>query len=306
MLFDEKTLMQLTETLDWTLYNAQKVPVKIVICVFSFLIIGVTLFLEGHLLFKLFENLSGDNQKYWSPEYMAISAGVIAIGFHILAREHPDSFAFRFVKKCTQFLIPIYLFGVGLIISGMIVGDGIGAILEGETLSWESANTEPQENILERLFAQISHPVATLAFSIGIGGFAIINIFVVHNFLQRIELESSIAMLAMTTYFAIKKDYALAMKCHEAYTENEFDIADHELQADEQYIADQQGAIALTAINTALAPHEELLKESQLKLNHQPDLIDTHTEIDTKQLEKFIAKIRALDLAGIKKIMLSK
>lgn len=305
MLFDDKTLMQLAEALDLARRNAQQVPFTILICLFSGLAIGITLFLEGHLLFKLFENLSGSNQEYWSPEYMAISAGVVAIGFHILAREHQDGFAVRFVKKGTQLLIPLYLLGVGLIISGMIVGDGIGTILEGETLSWDSSTTQTEESLSERLFAQISHPVATLAFSIGIGGFAIINIYVVHNLLQRIEQKGTTSIVAMKTFLAIKKDYTLAMKCHEEYLENEFDIADHEIQADDYFIADQQAAIALNAINSALAPHEEYLKEQQLYLNHQSSLIDTSAEIDTKQLEKFISKIRALDLAGIKKTMLS-
>jgi len=303
MLLDDKTKLRLAAVIDRLKREARQAPFILFVCgLLSLVFLGCT-GLEYEVLYRLFDYLAGEDKedRQWSPTLMAFASFSMIVGSHLLAKERPDNIAVRFVTRTTQVLIPFYILGVGLIIAGMIMdsapgdmgGLDLGSASEGLSLEW-----------IETLFTSLASPLSTVLFSLGIGGLAIVNLYVAHKLLTHIGNNLFASLERLHNYRAVKADYDLALQCDKNYTQNDFDLGDFE-QFDDAFIAQEQSAIVLNVIDESLAPHEDHLKDHQLATDpgqFPASAIDR--SVDLKQLEKLINKIKAISQEDIIEVML--
>ena len=195
-------------------------------------------------------------------------------------------------------IIPLYLLGVGLIVAALIVGGGISDLLEGDaiTLSFDSADNAAPYAWLETLFTHISHPLATILFSLGMGGLAIINIFVAEKLLHSLDKNLPKHINAIQVGKSLRKHYTDALHFEEQHESLSQDIADLTLNREEAVIAETTSLKVLSVINDALTPHELHIKDAQLTPKAGLfDIDEPAKNIDLKQLEKMITRIKSID-----------
>lgn len=269
---------------------------------FTILLIGI-LILEGHILYTLFDGLGGGGD-YWSPGLMSLTAFVIVLGFHLLSHDNPNNIALRFINACSQWIIIFYVIGAGLVLTGLMIGDGLSEIFDTGSITLSSLDPSNDANGIESAFINLAHPFASILFSLGIGGLAIINIFAAHRLISKIAKKLLPAFSGIKTAKETQAQYKIAMDEEQTYLDDDDKLNDPVWLNIEDHIAQQSASDILATINKALTPHEEYLKEKLLSPEQEKPIIgdgEANDEVDLKQLEKMIARIRAIDEATILK-----
>ena len=265
-------------------------------CLFG---VALIFYVEYHMVTSLFGDLVEESETAFTPAIMALTAPVMILGFHALASYQPENLAVRFIRSCPKFFIPVYLIGIGLIIAGLIYERGILSLLnEGVELNVASLLEETPPSWTEWFIQTINNPVAALLFSLGIGGLAVVNIFVADFLLHKIKdvLRSrrQIILGASEVLSAHKELIKLVGR----YDEIDFKLADLS-RLDNGVLAEQQGLKALDVI------HDELIhpKRNLLNAEHEQEPLEffkaSSKPTDLKPIRLAIEKIEAVNLALI-------
>jgi len=265
----------------------------------KFVVLIAVFYVEIEIIFRTFESLSGGesgDEEYWSPSVMSLSALIVITAYHQLASNKPNSVLVRFVETAAKALIPIYLIGIGLYIAGLLdvfemLRDygipPIGEVPKAVEGTW-----------IETTFNTLTSEGAAMMFSIGLGGLAIINIFVSHNLISEVHksLETS------QTLLSIKKEAAKELKivraAHRVFAKLGADLADISIRADERYQRMAITATTLEVVSDALEPHKALLSRYEIE-GEQPEFAASALSGDPKKIAKSIAKIESITAQDI-------
>lgn len=296
-LFTPGELMQFEAIAKRNLMASAKAPLLIFYCMLQGLTFTAVFIIEWEIIYRVFDYLSGEGEGYWAPELMGCTAAIMIIGFHLLAESKPDNSAVRIVETAVQILIPVYLLGIGLLIAAILYGDGLGGLVamppditlgmlvpEASETSW-----------LERVFAQITNPASVLTFSLGIGGLAIVNIFVAHQLLKKIKSNGADLFSRMTQAKETLKDCTIIKRAQKAYAElsNELEALE---QRNDAAIRLMIATDVVSVISEALLPHKVALNEKALNPESR---FGKQGPIDTRLIAKNLAQIEAISLADV-------
>lgn len=298
-LYDQKTWLAMeaiAADAEKSLRQTAAHTLRIILCTLGLVVIA---FVEYHMIISLFGDLVEETETAFTPEIMALTALVMILGFHAMASRYPDHFAVRFIRDCPKFFIPLYLIGISLIIGGLIYDRGLLSILsEGGELNTESLLEAVPSSWTDWFIASVQNPVAALMFSLGIGGLAVVNIFVADFLLHQIKDAAAARHRIIQDAQIIRDAYVIAHECAKTYEKIDFELADlNRLTSD--VLAERQGLAALDAVT------EELIKPKRFVINVEhaedpvPFLHGGRQPLDLKSLKAAIAKIEAIDLPVI-------
>lgn len=299
-LFDHQTLMRLDAVVINAIKACRKTPLLALKGLMSLAVLSLVGVVEYEVLYQVFDVLAGDGD-YWSPHLMATTAMIMIIGFHLLSDRKPDNFANRVIENLVQILIPLYLLGIGLLIGCIINMDGAGVLLESAGVPlFGIAESIQERSWIEDFYANITNPFAMLLFSTGLGGLAIVNIWVAHRLLEIISGSfSQLQSLVKEAHF-LKAQRDTVRACCTQYREIGSDLAELE-RWDETRIGSSVAVKALEHISQALGPHRKYLQS--LEYQAEPGELEFKSTINTKPIERDIKKIEAFDLKRIMKII---
>lgn len=257
-LFSTQELVLFQAKLKQSVLGVAKAPLIGVITGAMVLTLAVVGYIEYEIIFRVFEFLSGEND-YWSPSIMGLTAAVMILGFHLLASRNPSNFAVRFVHTSVQFLIPLYLLGIGLLIASIL---DVGSLIEEDVpiVLGQLPDITDTES-MESLFSRITDPLAATAFSLGLGGLAVVNIFVAHVLIERISANVQDLSDRLSVAKQAIKDYAIIKRTHKRFGQCLRERADLDLWNDE--------VIRMTVATTVLQERDEALRPHKDALNDQ-------------------------------------
>ncbi len=232
---------------------------------------------------------------------MGFTAAIMIIGFHVLAKDKPHNVAVRFVEKTVGILIPTYLVGLGLLIASILFGDGLSAMIEADIPIMIGVIPEAiEQGWIDAFFANVTNPLAVLAFSLGIGGLAIVNIFIAHKLLVMITANVDDLFGRLSRAKAAIKDHQIILSAQKTYAALGSEINDL-LIWDDNYIRIMIANEVMSTISDALLPHKKKLQDTQYSEEFRFET--PHQKVDTKQIAKDITKIEAIRLQDVMSAM---
>lgn len=300
-LFSIEELMRFQAVLKGHLEATAKIPLILFKTLLVIAILGIVGYSEWEIIYRVFEYIAGDHNEYWSPALMGFTAATMIIGFHILAKDKPNNLAVRIVERSVVILIPLYLAGIGLLIAGILFGDGLGSLINTEIPVVIGSIPEMiEQGFIDAVFAYIANPLAVMAFSLGIGGLAIVNIFIAHKLLSVITCNLDDMFGRLSRAKAAIKDHHIILRTQKQFAEINSDLSDM-LIWDDTYIRMIIANEVMNVIAEALLPHKQWLQNVQYSKEFR---FETQTQkVDPKQLAKDIAKIEAIRLQDIMNAM---
>jgi hypothetical protein len=292
-LFTAQDFVLFQMMLKQSLIGAAKVPLIGTLTGLQILVVGLVVYVEYEIIYRVFEFLSGENE-YWSPGVMGLTAAIMIIGFHIQVKLYPTNFAARFVNGAVQYLVPLYMLGVGLLVASIL---DVGSLIEMEQpVTVGNIPEAISSNGIEALFANVTNPLAALTFSLGLGGLAIVNIFVAHHLLSKIwsNIEDLTGRLAQAKQ-AIS-DYATIKRTHQQYAACVRERADLLARDDVLTICMEVACAVLVMRDEALRPHREWQTEQRLCEKSPFELQETSNPQEVARLIKPIEAISQNDI----------
>lgn len=291
-LFNTEELIRFQVEQKERVQDAVKIPLLISIILLAVLALAVVAYSEYEIVYRIFDYLAGENHEYWSPGLMALTAATMIIGFHLLAQSNPHNPAVRIVERSVGILIPIYLIGMGILIASIIFGDGLSSLIQTETPVMIGNLPEVMEQgWIDAFFANVTNPSAVLTFSIGIGGLAIINIFVAHKLLTIISSNINDVFHRLSRAHDANQDYQAILNAQKEYARLSAELHDL-LIKDDHYLRMTITNEVIHVIRQALLPHKKWLQIAQYSPEFRFE--DLHRKVDPKQVAKDIAKIEAI------------
>ncbi len=300
-LFTTEELMRFQVALKKSVEAVQRVPLIIFITLLAGLAFLGVVCIEWEIIYRVFDYLGGDNNEYWSPTLMGFTAAIMIIGFHVLAKDKPHNVAVRFVEKIVGILIPTYLVGLGLLIASILFGDGLRTMIEADIPIMIGAIPEAiEQGWIDAFFAYVTNPLAVLAFSLGIGGLAIVNIFIAHKLLVMITANVDDLFGRLSRAKAAIKDHKIILYAQKTYAALGSEINDL-LIWDDNYIRMMIANEVMSVISDGLLPHKKKLQDTQYSEEFRFET--PNQKVDAKQIAKDIAKIEAIRLQDIMNAM---
>jgi len=271
---------------------AAKVPLILLITFLCVIGLGVVCYSEWEIIYRVFEALMGEDNRYWSPVLMGLTAATMIVGFHLLAKLKPQNIAVRIVESSVGILIPIYLFGIGILIACILFQEGLSDMLNVEIPDIIGGLPKVvEEGWLDAFFTHVTNPIAVMVFSLGIGGLAIVNIFVAHQLLTMITKNGTDAFDRLTLAKSAIGDHQITQRVQREYAAIGAELDELAMQDDQDIklmITDE----VMNTISDALLPHKKWLQNKQYSSEFRFGVQDQ--KVDTKKMAKDIAKIEAI------------
>lgn len=261
------------------------------------LVLGI----EFELLYRTFSGIAGDNNEYWSPGLMALTGVIMVSAFHLLARLNHANPALTLIRRLTPWLLGIYLLGLGLLTAGIINLDTGGVLLENPaTIVIGGLPGEQSQHWLAWIFEKVTNPLALAMFSFGIGGLAIVNLFVAHELFHGLQKNVNQIQNIKSEADRLQKEYATVKRCAERERELKVELNAITLWSPERVM--REAALLLsTLIHDAAAKHRRYIKGRDIA--PPPGPLSLNDPIDPKMIERDLKKIEALDLKAILKLL---
>ena len=270
----------------------------------QFVLLGTVLGIEFVLLYRTFEAISGKNNEHWSPEQMALTGAIMVSAFHLLCKAKKDNPALRLITQLTPLLLVIYLAGLGLLTAGIIYIDASGLLLSTTTqLVIGVLPSEVAEvHWLDWVFESLANPAALGLFSLGIGGLAIVNLFVAHALLDRLDKGVASIKERKSEANRLEKEYRIVQRNLIRHRELQFDLGDLELWPAPRLV--RETAMQVNRLQQdGAAHHRRYVKRPDI--TPPPGLLDLPDHVDPKSIERDLKKIEALDVKAIIRIIQS-
>lgn len=267
-------------------------------------LLALVLTIEFELLYRTFKGIAGKDNEYWSPDMMALTGVVMVSAYHLLNKGGHNSAIARVIHAATPVLLGTYLAGLGLLTAGVVSLDTIGMLVAapGEIVIGALPTEIPDKPWLEALFQNVINPLAVGLFALGIGGVAVINLFVASELIDgikraviKIRDTKPEAARLRAEFEALERNLARAR-------ELQFDEGDLALWPRSRLISEtalQLGSV----IQGAAARHRHFVKSNEL--SPSPGPLDLKRPVDSKPIERDLKKIEALDIKAITKILQS-
>ncbi|GAB2695103.1 hypothetical protein [Aliiglaciecola aliphaticivorans] len=282
-----------------------KVPLQVIGLVACTLAAIGAMSFEWEIMSRIFSYLAGAESEYWSPWIMGFSSLIIVLGLHFLAMKHPDHQALATLERIAGGLMLIFLIGIGLLLAAMLYQDGLGDIL-GEEISLPPLGDDiPTSSLgamvwLDALMRNIGNPLATLAFSLGIGSLTLMSVFVTHNALNfgqqcftnlfvRINMRKE-DIQDLQTFLSAQHDYETMQQALLLCYRRDNETLLHD-------IADE----ALTAHHEGLAPTARALSDARLMARDIP--FADKPNLDIKEMEKRLNALNATSYDDLIKLI---
>jgi hypothetical protein len=258
--------------------------------------------IEFELLYRTFQAISGKDNEYWSPALMACTGLIMLSAFHLLAAASDNNLAVKLVQRLTPYQIGLYLVGLGLLVAGVIYLDAGSILLESTSaiVIGGLPDSQPEAHWLNAVFEEITNPLALAVFSFGIGGLAIVNLFVAHGLLQGMKA-------GFTKIQGVKPEadrLGGERKTVEAQCTRHRELQ-QELHAVNLWSHPrilQEASVQLAGlIQDAATKHRRYIKHRDLQ--PPPGLLTLADPVDPKLIERELKKLEAPDLKSILKIL---
>jgi hypothetical protein len=203
-------------------------------------------FFEYHVLYTVFRQIAGDDNPFWQPNIMGFSALILVMAVHILAarsRQHPTV---RFIDGIVEKMVPVYLVGIGLLLSVLLYKYGLSAILDTDhmKINMETMQMEGQSWV-SWLIMHVASPLAAIVLSAGLGALAIINVFVAHNALDKATAAKQKAATLTYNQSANKADIAIYFDALARFEDTVCELKAQHIVSDEQIKADVASELSL-------------------------------------------------------------
>ena len=271
---------------------------------FQSALLPMVLGIEFELVYRTFLAISGKDSEYWSPELMALTGAIMVSAFHLLCKAKKDNPALLLITQLTPLLLVIYLAGLGLLTAGIIYIDASGLLLSTTTqLVIGVLPTEVVEvHWLDWFFESLANPAALGLFSLGIGGLAIVNLFVAHALLDRLDKCVASIKERKSEANRLDKEYQIVQRNLTRYRELQFDLGDLELWPAPRLV--RETAMQVNQLQQdGAAHHRRYVKRRDI--TPPPGLLDLPDHVDPKSIERDLKKIEALDVKAIIRIIQS-
>ncbi len=271
---------------------------------FQGLLFALVATIEFELLYRTFQAISGRDNEYWSPVLMACTGLIMLIAFHLLAKASESNPAVSLVKRLTPYQIGLYLVGLGLLVAGVIYLDAGSILLESTSNIVIGAlpSAEPETHWLTALFEDITNPLALVIFSFGIGGLAMVNLFVAHGLLQGIKAGFAKIKDVKPEADRLSAERKTVETSCTRHRELQHDLNAINLWSHPRLL--QEASVQLAGlIQDAAAKHRRYIKHRDLQ--PPPGLISLPDPVDPKLVERELKKLEALDLKSILKTLQS-
>ena len=261
--------------------------------------IGVLIF-EFEIMYKLFSQLAGQDDKYWSPWVLGTSAFIMVAAIHYLAQINANNFVLRLLNKTAGLLIPIYLIGIGLVLASLLFNIGINEFLDAGSgsFTYDDLMLDSDSDFITIIMQNLISPLAGGLFSLGIGALAIINVFVSHHAILKFTDHVVRIKSNRHTLRLVKHHYRLYTDAKNRDEELELQIIKLELESRETIIDEVAGDVMIT-IQEALEPVRNVVNDNQY-VNSSFSFLPK-SELNAKELEKSIKAIDAITFDTIKK-----
>lgn len=280
------------------------VPLRAGKLVLMGLLLSLLLVLEFELLYRVFEYLAGTEGKYWSPVLMGLIGMVIILAFHLLADIRPNNVAARVVNALAERLIPIYLIGIGILVAAIVFASGLGEMLESDAplILGQLPEQAVQHGIVETIFQYVANPAAVLAFSVGLGGLAIINVFTANHLVKRIGAGLKELSEAFQRFRDARTNHAEITNAQREFAQACADERDLELR-DRAFFAELLAAETVDCIDRALQPHR-LYAQNQAFSPITDRFLEHGEDPDPKIVAKAIEAIENITFERVKSQLL--
>jgi hypothetical protein len=200
---------------------------------------------EYHVLYTVFHIIAGDDNPFWTPSIMGFSAIVIVVGLHLLARRNRQHPTIRFVDGVVEKMLPVYLVGIGLLLTVLLYKYGLGALLDTDQakLNFETMQMEGQSWV-SWLMVHIASPLAALVFSTGLGALAVINVFVAMNAFDKAASANKTANTLAYNQSANKADIDIYFDALATFEDTLSELNAQHIVSDEQLRAEISGELS--------------------------------------------------------------
>ena len=253
---------------------------------------------EADLLYHVFLGVVGENNDYWNPALLATTGIIMVAGFHLLGHIDHEHFLIRWIRKIIPYLILLYGLGAGLIAATLFNQDAVSAILSTtqNIIIGTLPQTPADKHWIEWFLQDITSPIALAVFSVGIGGLAMVNLFVAHELIHEITASVENIRAKKTKAQQLQSDYQTLLGYIEDYRKNYFDIGDMAFWTKKHI--NRETALQLSElIEHHKRRHEVYLKRREI--NAQPARHQPASPIDLKVIERDLKKIDGFDYETI-------
>lgn len=271
---------------------------------FKSALLALVLTIEFELLYRTFTGIAGKDNEYWSPEMMALTGAIQISAYHLLHKGGHNSAIARAVRAATPLLLGVYLVGLGLLTAGVVSIDTIGMLISdpGEIIIGALPAEIPDKPWLEALFQSVINPAAVGLFALGIGGLAIVNLYVAGELIDGIKHAVFKIRDTKPEAARLKAEFENLERNLARARELQFDAGDLALWPTSRLIS--EAALQLSGvIHEAATHHRKNVKRKEFAPSPGP--LDLERPVDAKLIERDLRKIDALDIKAITKILQS-
>lgn len=266
-------------------------------------LLALVLTIEFELLYRTFKGIAGKDSKYWSPELMALTGLIMVTAYHLLNKGGQISAIARAIRAATPLLLGVYLVGLGLLTAGVISIDTIQTLLSSNPGEIGVLSNEiPDKPWLDALFQNVLNPAAVGLFALGIGGLAVVNLFVASELIDGIKRAVIKIRDTKPEAARLKSELENLERNLARARELQFDEGDLALWPASRLI--QETALQLgSVIQESAARHKQFVRRKELAPSPGP--LDLERPVDAKPIERDLKKIEALDIKAITKVLQS-
>lgn len=257
------------------------------------------LYFEYELSNRVFANITGDNNPYFTPAIMGLSAVIVVGAMYFLHQQRQDSSVVSFLAKATSVLVRIYAVGFGLMVVLLLLSaGGLTDFISSQSVTVYLEDLDDmQPHWLEQIMGDWVSPVGGLLFSCAVGGLAVLNLYTSHQAMQ-------FAISSIKRVSAIRNEYQTVMADANVFTQarKNWLTTDNErntLLGKDDELRHEVASDALLAIQYAVKDalkkqRENLVSGQQFSLlaAPQPNLTET---------DEAIAQLRAITLTTLVK-----
>ena len=263
--------------------------------------LGLLIGIEYEMIYRVFEFITAGND-YWSPGLMGLTAAIMIVGFHTLAEKSPNNITVVIINNLVKILIPHYLIGAGLLIACILYADGLSEMLNSDVplVIGELPDTASEGQWLDWFYANVTNPLAVAFFSLGVGGLAVVNLFVAAELIKKISKNISNSYTRIARAKTASNDYRTAKQAQKDFGTAILDEGDLLLK-DENIIAQQLASEVESTIHDALLHQKIWLKEKEIDSPHS---FEPKFKGDPKQVAKSIEKIQSITHEEILQVIL--
>jgi len=295
-LFTLEQMMAMSVRSRQALLGIAKTPLIIFIVILvSIATLGVG-YAEYEILFRIFEDLTGEDG-YWSPHVMGFTGIIVILAVHLLAKTDPQGLTARFINGSVKILVPIYLIGAGLYIASML---DLASLIETQNIPIPGETLNAAEQFQESLISIMTTKAAVIAFTLGLGGLAVINVFVASKLISIINSNIENLFGRITIAKEAVKDFNIIKRCQKEYLAQKNELNEFVINCDERYIRLQITSHIQSIIAEELEPHKANLNQQEIQ--GEP-LFGGAPAADLKYIKKAIAKIESISTGEILKPM---